>query len=280
MTYKLDIDGVHKRFRDRHVLRGINLTVHEHEVVCLIGPSGCGKSTLLRCIDLLETIDDGEIRLDGTRITGKNVNATEVRGRIGMVFQSYNLFPHMNVMQNVTLAAIKVHGMSTAAAQDKARGLLARFGLADKEQDYPDRISGGQQQRVSIVRALMGDPELLLLDEITSALDPELVGEVLSVMRDLAKTGMTMMVVTHEMAFAREVADRVIFMDGGVIVEEGPPDEVIGNPQNERTRTFLRRVLDPTHVDTGAEDQAYAERHVGHPSPDAEGQLPASGRDA
>ena len=174
MTYKLDIDGVHKRFRDRHVLRGINLTVHEHEVVCLIGPSGCGKSTLLRCIDLLETIDDGEIRLDGTRITGKNVNATEVRGRIGMVFQSYNLFPHMNVMQNVTLAAIKVHGMSTAAAQDKARGLLARFGLADKEQDYPDRISGGQQQRVSIVRALMGDPELLLLRSLVRRLREQL----------------------------------------------------------------------------------------------------------
>ena len=243
MTYKLDIDGVHKRFRDRHVLRGINLTVHEHEVVCLIGPSGCGKSTLLRCIDLLETIEDGEIRLDGTRITGKNVNATEVRGRIGMVFQSYNLFPHMNVMQNVTLAAIKVHGMSTAAAQDKARGLLARFGLADKEQDYPDRISGGQQQRVSIVRALMGDPELLLLDEITSALDPELVGEVLSVIRELAEGGMTMVLATHEMGFAKEVANRVAFLHEGTVLESGPPAELFSQPTHERTQQFLARVI-------------------------------------
>ena len=277
---EIQIYDLHKSFGPVEVLKGISTRIHRGEVVCVIGPSGSGKSTLLRCVNLLEQPTKGRIFVLNDEITDEDADVDAIRTKMGMVFQQFNLFPHLTVLANCTIAPISVLKQSKATAEATARDNLAKVGLAERGDAYPAQLSGGQQQRVAIARALSMSPELMLFDEPTSALDPELVGDVLSVMRDLAKTGMTMMVVTHEMAFAREVADRVIFMDGGVIVEEGPPDEVIGNPQNERTRTFLRRVLDPTHVDTGAEDQAYAERHAGHPSPDAEGQLPASGRDA
>ena len=240
---KLWFDGVWKSFGDRDVLQGIDLDVGEHEVVCLIGASGSGKSTLLRCANLLEPIDDGRILLDDEDISEPGLDDNAIRRRLGIVFQAYNLFPHMSVLANVTLAPRRVLGFDRAAAEAQAGVLLARFGLADKRDDYPDRLSGGQQQRVAIVRALAMEPELMLLDEITSALDPELVGEVLDVVRELKQGGMTMLIATHEMAFARDMADRVCFLDAGHILEEGPPAQVLGDPQEPRTRQFLERIL-------------------------------------
>ena len=241
---KLAIRGVHKAFGDKAVLRGIDLSVDDHEVVCLIGSSGSGKSTLLRCIDLLEKVDAGSIEFDGEVITAVGVNPNTVRRRIGIVFQAYNLFPHLTVLANVTLAARRVHRVRRVEADARAEELLVRFGLADKVREYPDRLSGGQQQRVAIVRALMGDPDLLLLDEITSALDPELVGEVLGVIRELAAGGMTMVLATHEMGFARDVATTVAFLHEGRVLESGPPTELFTEPRHERTRQFLRRVTE------------------------------------
>ena len=240
----IEIDKAYKRYGALEVLSGISLDIEEHQVVCLIGPSGCGKSTLLRCINRLETIDEGEIRLHGDRVTGPGVDLDLLRREIGIVFQGYNLFPHMTVMENVTLAPTKVLGMSLKAAEEKGLALLARIGLDHKAKEYPDRLSGGQQQRVAIVRALLMDPTLLLLDEITSALDPELVSEVLDIVRDLAKKGMTMVLATHEMGFAREVADKVCFLQNGKVYEEGPPSQIFGNPQGERTQAFLKRIIE------------------------------------
>ncbi len=241
---KLQLDAVHKAYGPKPVLQGIDLAVDEHEVVCLIGPSGCGKSTLLRCIDLLDPIDQGEIYLDGAAITGRGVDANAVRRRIGIVFQSFNLFPHMTVMDNVTLGPRRAHGMGRAEAEERAFELLERFGLADKANDYPNRISGGQNQRAAIVRAIMGEPEILLLDEVTSALDPELVGEVLAAIRDLAERGLTMVLATHEMGFARDVANRVCFLHEGRVLEQGPPDQLFSQPTQERTQQFLQRVIE------------------------------------
>lgn len=235
--------GVVKRFGDNVVLRGLDLDVAPHEVVVLLGASGSGKSTLLRCANLLERVDDGQIFLGGEDITDPRANADKIRARIGVVFQHYNLFPHMSVLDNVTLAARKVHGWEKGRTHERGLELLDRIGLKDKAKEYPDRLSGGQQQRVAIARALAMDPEIMLFDEPTSALDPELVGEVLQVMKDLAASGMTMAVVTHEIGFAREVADQVVFMDGGVIVEAGAPADVIDNPQEERTKEFFSKVL-------------------------------------
>jgi polar amino acid transport system ATP-binding protein len=226
------------------VLRGIDLTVAEHEVVCLIGSSGSGKSTLLRCINLLEPIDGGRIRVEGEEITAPGVDVNRIRRRIGIVFQSFNLFPHMSVIRNVTLAPRKVGGLSSSRAEAEATDLLERFGLADKRNEYPDRLSGGQQQRVAIVRALAMKPDLLLLDEITSALDPELVAEVLNVIRELARGGMTMVIATHEMGFARDIASRVCFLDQGVVLEQGTPAEIFGNPRQPRTQQFLQRITE------------------------------------
>ena len=240
----VEIDNAFKRYGTVQVLAGLSLEVHEHQVVCLIGPSGCGKSTLLRCINRLETIDSGEIRLHGDRVTGPGVDLDTLRREIGIVFQGYNLFPHMSVIENVTLAPTKVLKMPLKEAVEKAKSLLARIGLETKADDYPDRLSGGQQQRVAIVRALMMDPALLLLDEITSALDPELVSEVLDIVRDLALKGMTMVLATHEMGFAREVADKICFLQDGVVYEEGPPSQIFGNPQGDRTQAFLKRIID------------------------------------
>ncbi len=239
---KLQIDAVDKSFDDRPVLRAVTLDVRQSEVICLIGASGSGKSTLLRCINLLEPVDDGRILLDGVDIAEPGLDPNPIRRRIGMVFQSFNLFPHLNVLDNVTLAPVKVHRRQKAEAAEHGRELLARFGLAEKSADYPDRLSGGQQQRVAIVRALAMRPELMLLDEITSALDPELVGEVLDVVRGLKDGGMTMLLATHEMSFAREIADRVCFLDAGRILESGPPGELFGSPREDRTRQFLQRV--------------------------------------
>jgi polar amino acid transport system ATP-binding protein len=241
---KLELVGVHKAYGDKGVLNALDLSVDEHEVVCLIGPSGCGKSTLLRCVDLLDDIDAGEIRLDGTNITGRGVDANVVRRRIGIVFQAFNLFPHMSVLDNVTLGPRRALGMSKNDAENRAKELLDRFGLGDKVDEYPNRISGGQNQRAAIVRALMGDPEILLLDEVTSALDPELVGEVLSVIRGLAERGLTMVLATHEMGFARDVANRVCFLNEGQVLEQGPPSELFGSPTKERTQQFLARVIE------------------------------------
>ena len=243
MTESVRIDGLQKSFDDLAVLKGIDLVVQKHEVVCLIGASGSGKSTLLRCIDLLEPIDAGRISIDGIDITARGTDQDAVRRRIGIVFQSFNLFPHMTVLQNVALAPVKVLKQSRDQAAERSRELLERFGLADKADEYPDRLSGGQQQRVAIVRALAMDPDVLLLDEITSALDPELVAEVLDVIRGLAAQGMTMVIATHEMAFARDVAHRVCFLDDGRILEEGPPDRIFSEPTNERTRRFLDRII-------------------------------------
>jgi polar amino acid transport system ATP-binding protein len=234
---------VSKRFGTDWVLQGVDLEVADGTATALIGASGSGKSTLLRCANLLEQVDDGVVELDGRDITDPRVDPDEVRRRIGVVFQAYNLFPHRSVLDNITLAPRKVHGTPRAEAEDRARELLSRFGLADKAADYPDRLSGGQQQRVAIVRAIATRPRLLLLDEVTSALDPELVGEVLALVKDLKDEGMTMLIATHEMAFAREVADEVCFLDQGVVCERGPAQAVLGTPQEERTRQFLRRVL-------------------------------------
>ena len=243
MTEALRLGGVHKSFEKLEVLRGIELEVDEHQVVCLIGASGSGKSTLLRCINLLEPIDAGRIWIHGQDVTEPGVDQNAIRRQVGIVFQSFNLFPHMTVLRNVSLAPGKVLKQPRAAAESSARELLARFGLADKADDYPDRLSGGQQQRVAIVRALAMDPDVLLLDEITSALDPELVAEVLDVIRELAGQGMTMVIATHEMGFARDVANRVCFLDEGRILEEGPPDRMFSDPANERTRRFLDRII-------------------------------------
>ena len=237
----IEIKDLHKSFGSHKVLKGINETVDESEVLCIIGPSGSGKSTMLRCINHLEEPTSGEIYIDGELITDKNIN--EVRKRMGMVFQSFNLFPHKTVLENITIAPMNVKGVPQEEAERKAMELLARVGLEDKASEYPKSLSGGQQQRVAIARALAMDPEVMLFDEPTSALDPEMVGEVLSVMKDLAKEGLAMIVVTHEMGFAKEVADKVIFMDDGVIVEEGTPEQVIDDPQQPRTKDFLSKVL-------------------------------------
>ena len=239
----LRVEEVHKSFDQLAVLRGLDLTLAEHEVVCLIGASGSGKSTLLRCVNLLEPIDAGRISVNGQEITGRGVNVNIVRRGIGIVFQAFNLFPHMSVVDNVTLGPRKALDLSRAEAEDRADGLLERFGLAEKRDEYPDRLSGGQQQRVAIVRALAMQPGLLLLDEVTSALDPELVAEVLEVIRELAGEGMTMLIATHEMSFARDVAHRVCFLDEGVILEEGPPERIFGAPQEPRTQQFLQRIV-------------------------------------
>jgi polar amino acid transport system ATP-binding protein len=243
VTDTLVVEQLSKSFGRHPVLRGIDLTVAEHEVVALIGASGSGKSTLLRCINLLEPISAGRIFLSGEEITrARRVNA--VRRRIGIVFQSYNLFPHMSVLRNVTLAPRDVLGLSKREADERATALLDRFGLADKRAEYPDRLSGGQQQRVAIVRALAMQPELMLFDEVTSALDPELVAEVLEVIRELAAGGMTMIIATHEMSFARDMADRVCFLDAGTILEEGSPGEMFTSPREERTQQFLQRIIE------------------------------------
>jgi polar amino acid transport system ATP-binding protein len=243
VTEALSISGLHKSFGPLEVLRGIDLVVDEHEVVCLIGASGSGKSTLLRCINLLEPIDAGRIVVGGEEITARGVAVDRVRRRIGIVFQAFNLFPHMTVLENVTLAPRQVLRRSRAEANAEAASLLERFGLADKRLEYPDRLSGGQQQRVAIVRALAMKPDLLLLDEVTSALDPELVAEVLDVIRELAAGGMTMVIATHEMSFARDIASRIVFLDDGRILEQGPPSEILTAPKEARTQQFLQRVI-------------------------------------
>jgi polar amino acid transport system ATP-binding protein len=243
VTDALAVHGVSKSFGRHEVLRGIELTVAEHEVVALIGASGSGKSTLLRCINLLEPINAGRIFLGGEEITrARDVN--DIRRRIGIVFQAFNLFPHMSVLRNVTLAPRSVLGLSKREADERATTLLDRFGLADKRAEYPDRLSGGQQQRVAIVRALAMQPELMLFDEVTSALDPELVAEVLEVIRELAAGGMTMIIATHEMSFARDMANRVCFLDAGMILEEGAPDQIFTSPREERTQQFLQRIIE------------------------------------
>ncbi|MEV5414428.1 amino acid ABC transporter ATP-binding protein [Thermopolyspora sp. NPDC052614] len=245
VQHAVEIRNLHKSFGDVQVLKGIDFTVDPGQVVCVIGPSGSGKSTLLRCVNLLEEPTSGRVFVDGVELTDPDVDIDAARRRIGMVFQQFNLFPHLTVLRNVTIAQERVLRRGRGEAERVARDNLARVGLAGREGAYPAQLSGGQQQRVAIARALAMNPALMLFDEPTSALDPELVGDVLTVMRKLAEDGMTMLVVTHEMGFAREVADRVVFMDGGVIVEEGPPEQVIGDPVHERTRTFLRRVLHP-----------------------------------
>ena len=237
------LQNVHKSFGKAEVLKGVDLEIVEHEVVCLIGASGSGKSTLLRCVNLLEEIDEGRIVVHGQEITAPGVDVNEVRRGIGIVFQAFNLFPHMSVLSNVTLAPRKALGLPRVEAESAALELLDRFGLADRRDDYPDRLSGGQQQRVAILRALAMKPKLLLLDEVTSALDPELVGEVLGLIRELAEGGMTMVVATHEMGFARELADRVCFLDEGVILEEGPPAQIFSEPTEARTQQFLARIV-------------------------------------
>jgi polar amino acid transport system ATP-binding protein len=246
-TPVLSCEGVVKRFGAHTVLRSIDLAVAEHQVVTLIGASGSGKSSLLRCINLLETVDDGVIRLDGEDITDPRIDADAVRRRIGVVFQAYNLFPHMTVLANVTLAPRLVGKADKAEAEERAMVLLRRVGLAEKALEYPDRLSGGQQQRVAVVRALANDPRLLLLDEVTSALDPELVGEVLSLVGELKEQGMTIVMATHEMSFARQAADTVVFLDAGVVLEQGPPEQVLVEPTEPRTRQFLARILDAGH---------------------------------
>jgi polar amino acid transport system ATP-binding protein len=239
----VSVEHVWKAFLDNQVLTDVSLEVANHEVVCLIGASGSGKSTLLRCINLLETVDAGSITVDGQNLTTDKLNVNKLRQQIGIVFQAFNLFPHMTVLQNVTLAPRKTLGLSKRQAEARAYELLDRIGLRDKALEFPDRLSGGQQQRVAIVRALAMDPKLMLLDEITSALDPQLVSEVLQLVRDLSEIGMTMIIATHEMNFAREVANKICFLDSGVILEEGPPSQIFGDPQEERTRAFLSSVL-------------------------------------
>jgi len=240
----LQLEEIRKSFGENEVLKGVDLDVGEHEVFCLIGASGSGKSTLLRCVNLLETIDAGRILLQGEEITRRDVDVNRVRRGIGIVFQAYNLFPHMSVLGNVTLAPRKVLHRPKVEAEAEAIALLERFGLADKRDEYPDRLSGGQQQRVAIVRALAMSPELMLLDEVTSALDPELVAEVLSVIRELAEGGMTMLIATHEMSFARDIATQVCFLDAGRILEQGPPDQIFIEPREPRTKQFLERIVE------------------------------------
>lgn len=239
----IEVKNLEKSFGKNHVLRGINETINEGEVVCIIGPSGSGKSTFLRCLNLLEQPTSGEVILDGEKINAPDRDIDKIREKLGMVFQNFNLFPHMSVLDNITMAPIKVKGQARGEAEAEARRLLDVVGLLDKAEAYPSSLSGGQKQRVAIARALAMKPEIMLFDEPTSALDPEMVGEVLAVMKQLAEDGMTMVIVTHEMGFAREVADRVLFIDGGVILEHGTPEEIFGNPQNERTQTFLSMVL-------------------------------------
>ena len=238
------LEGVRKSFGENEVLKGIDLTVEPHEVVCLIGASGSGKSTLLRCVNLVEPIDAGRVVVEGEEITAPGVDANRIRRRIGIVYQSYNLFPHMTVMRNITLAPREALRQNRAQAEENARNLLDRFGLLDRENEYPDRLSGGQQQRVAIVRALAMRPHLMLLDEVTSALDPELVAEVLSVIKELAREGMTMLIATHEMGFARDIADRICFLEAGRILEQGPPSKIFTSPESPRTRQFLSRIIE------------------------------------
>ena len=240
----LEIRGATKSFGEREVLRGIDLSVHEHQAVALIGASGSGKSTLLRCVDLLEEIDDGDVLLDGEVITDPSVDPVQVRRRLGLIFQAYNLFPHLDVLENVVLGMVRALGIERGAAERSARELLERFGLKGRERDHPDRLSGGEQQRVAIARAFAARPRAMLLDEVTSALDPELVGEVLAAVRELKAEGVTMLLVTHEMGFAREVADSVGFLHDGRLIELGPPDEVLGSPRRPETQHFLRRLLE------------------------------------
>jgi polar amino acid transport system ATP-binding protein len=240
----LVLQGIRKSFGRLEVLKGIDLTLADHEVVCLIGASGSGKSTLLRCVNLLEPVDRGRIVVEGEEITGRRVDVDRIRRRIGLVFQAFNLFPHMTVLRNITLGPIEALGLSRREAEARADELLTRFGLLDKRDEYPDRLSGGQQQRTAIVRALAMEPDLMLLDEVTSALDPELVAEVLNVIRDLAGQGMTMLIATHEMTFARDIANRVCFLDDGVILEQGPPDRIFSRPEHPRTRQFLQRIIE------------------------------------
>jgi polar amino acid transport system ATP-binding protein len=242
-TPALVLEGVRKSFGENEVLKGIDLTVAPHEVVCLIGASGSGKSTLLRCVNLVEPIDSGRIVVEGEEITARGVDVNRIRRLIGIVYQSFNLFPHMSVTRNITLAPREALRMDRRSAEERALQLLDRFGLLDKKDEYPDRLSGGQQQRVAIVRALAMRPRVMLLDEVTSALDPELVAEVLGVVKELADEGMTMLIATHEMGFARDIADRVCFLDGGRILEQGPPDRIFTAPENPRTRQFLQRII-------------------------------------
>jgi polar amino acid transport system ATP-binding protein len=244
----IEIRNISKSYGALSVINSLSMSVEEHQVVCLIGPSGSGKSTLLRCINGLESIDHGEILVDGDRITGPGVDLNSLRRAIGIVFQGYNLFPHMTVLENVTLAPIRVLRQSKTTAEERGIELLKRFGLAEKAKEYPDRMSGGQQQRVAIVRALAMDPVVLLLDEITSALDPELVSEVLNIVRELANEGMTMLLATHEMGFAREVSSKVCFLWGGSVYEEGPPEQIFGDPQRDRTRAFLSRIREAKRI--------------------------------
>ncbi|MFI1466664.1 amino acid ABC transporter ATP-binding protein [Streptomyces wuyuanensis] len=275
---EIEIRGLRKSFGENEVLRGIDLDVARGEVVCVIGPSGSGKSTLLRCVNLLEEPSAGRVFVGGTEVTDLDVDIDAVRRRIGMVFQQFNLFPHVTVTENLTLPQRRVLKRGKARAASVARENLERVGLADKADAYPAQLSGGQQQRVAIARALAMNPEVMLFDEPTSALDPELVGEVLAVMRMLAAEGMTMMVVTHEMSFAREVADRVVFMDEGAIVEQGPAEQVVGSPRHERTRNFLNRILDPA----AAEDPGSTAGN-GHPAPGAgagSGKETGAGKDS
>jgi polar amino acid transport system ATP-binding protein len=239
----VDVRNVSKSFGDLQVLKHVSLDVGEHNVVCLIGASGSGKSTLLRCLNLLERVEEGEIVIDGQTITNGRVDVNALRRKIGIVFQAYNLFPHMTVLENITLAPMRVRNVSRRDARESAREMLARIGLDDKADEFPDRLSGGQQQRVAIARALAKEPKLMLLDEITSALDPQLVSDVLTLGRELAESGMTMIVATHEMSFAREVADKVCFLDQGVICEEGAPDQIFTEPREPRTREFLSRII-------------------------------------
>jgi polar amino acid transport system ATP-binding protein len=238
------LEGVHKSFGENEVLKGIDLRVEPHEVVCLIGASGSGKSTLLRCVNLVEQIDSGRVVVAGEEITAEGVDANRIRRRIGIVYQSFNLFPHMTVLRNITLAPREALGTDRAEAEKDARALLERFGLLDKQEEYPDRLSGGQQQRVAIVRALAMRPHLMLLDEVTSALDPELVAEVLAVIKELAREGMTMLIATHEMGFARDIADRVCFLEAGRILEQGKPERIFTAPEHPRTRQFLARIIE------------------------------------
>ena len=238
------LEDVYKSFGENEVLKGIDLRVEPHEVVCLIGASGSGKSTLLKCVNLVEPIDSGRVVVDGEEITAQGVDANRIRRRIGIVYQSFNLFPHMTVLRNITLAPREALGTDRAEAEKKARSLLERFGLLDKQNEYPDRLSGGQQQRVAIVRALAMRPHLMLLDEVTSALDPELVAEVLAVIRELAREGMTMLIATHEMGFARDIADRVCFLEAGRILEQGRPERIFTAPEHTRTRQFLGRIIE------------------------------------